>query len=64
MGLKKCAAMIIVKRGKTEEDDGATSPDGEMMKDSGQDDYKYQRDERERSEGTHQKDQNCCQCQR
>ena len=39
-GLQKCAT-IIMKRGKREEDDGVTLPDGEMMKDLGQDDYKY-----------------------
>ena len=30
-----------MKRGKREEDDGAALPDGEMMKNVGQNDYKY-----------------------
>ena len=32
---------IIMKKGKREEYDGVTLPNGEMMKDLGQDDYKY-----------------------
>ena len=39
-GLQKCAT-IIMKKGKREEYDGVTLPNGEMMIDLGQDDYKY-----------------------
>ena len=39
-GRLKCATTIL-KRGKREDDDGATSPYGEIIKDLGQDDYEY-----------------------
>ena len=39
-GIQKCAT-IVLKKGKKEEDDGIKLPDGETMRDLGQEDYKY-----------------------
>ena len=39
-GIQKCAT-IVMKVGKREEDDGTLLPDGEMMRDFGQESYKY-----------------------
>ena len=39
-GIQKCAT-IVLKRGKKEADDGILLPDGEMMKDLGDEGYKY-----------------------
>ena len=39
-GIQKCAT-IVLKKGNKEEDDGIKLPDGETMRDLGQEDYKY-----------------------
>ena len=39
-GIQKCAT-IVMKRGKKEDDEGILLPDGERMKDLGNEDYKY-----------------------
>ena len=39
-GIQKCAR-VVMKRGKREQDEGILLPDGEPMKDLGQQDYKY-----------------------
>ena len=39
-GLQKCATLVM-KRGKKEEDAGIEMPDGQLMKDLGDGDYKY-----------------------
>ena len=39
-GLSKCATLTM-KRGKKDKDDGIKLPDGEMMKDLGEGEYKY-----------------------
>jgi hypothetical protein len=39
-GIQKCAT-VVMKRGKREQDEGILLPDGELMKDLGEQDYKY-----------------------
>ena len=41
-GIQKCAT-IVMKRGKKEEDDGILLPDGQIMHDLGNENYKYLR---------------------
>ena len=38
--IQKCAT-VVLKRGKKETDDGILLPDGEVMKDLGDEGYKY-----------------------